>query len=385
MLDQTLQENAYLTAAAMQAASDARLDEMIGASTMLDQSNLVLAEIVGNVKGPTAAQALADALRAQTTDLMMYSQAQTSTAAVDLDSQRTAIAVQLATGAFSEAAAENVVRRRTQQALALGGSLASHNPTMATQQLATLAGSSAELSQPLAAAMASQLPDLLPPATEGADIDVRLRLGSALLQRSYLNGATVDAAADNRVVDAQAYSAAADLAADELADQLGDMYGDDVGKSVGDSLRGQTGALVSAASGGDRRQASADIDRLRGQLDSILASANPLLAPGLLGQQLRASDQPMLTASDAFQARDFVSAYARLHEAARQSQKPAETLALAIVDRYPGRYLVLPTPGPGGTDGRGLRDTSSSRSEAGPGERSGPSLGRRVGPFGGRR
>ena len=69
-----------------------------------------------------------------------------------------------------------------------------------------------------------------------------------------------------------------------------------------------------------------------------------MLPPGLLVQQLRASDQALLSAADAFAARDFLSGYARLRESARQSQKPADTLALSIIDRFPGRYLVLPSP-----------------------------------------
>jgi hypothetical protein len=158
-----------------------------------------------------------------------------------------------------------------------------------------------------------------------------------------------------------------------------------VGQGVAARLQSQSQALVSVASGGDRHQASEDMDRLRGQIDGLLSSANPLLAPGLLTQELRAGDQAMLTATDAFQARDFSTAYARLHEAARQSQKPAETLALAIVDRYPGRYLVLPTPGPD-LDGRGASQTSSLRSVgAGRSPHGGPNVGPHVGPSGGHR
>ena len=89
-----------------------------------------------------------------------------------------------------------------------------------------------------------------------------------------------------------------------------------------------------------------NLDRLRGELDGLLSGANPLLPKGLLTQQLRASDQPLLSAADAFAARDFLNAYSRLRDAARQSQKPAESIALSIIDRFPGRYLVLPTPVP---------------------------------------
>jgi hypothetical protein len=386
-LDASLQENAYLTAAAIQAANSARLDELIGASTMLDASTLNLAEIVGNVKGESAAQALANAWRAQTTDLITYSQSQPSSgsAPADLDRQSGVIATQLATGAFSQQAAESAMQRRTQQEVALTTSLASHDASQTAQRLATLVGSSGDLSQPLAAGLASQLPNLSPATTEGADIDVRLRFNAELLQHVYLTGAAIDAAADNRTAEAQAYAFAAGYPADDLASQLGGMYGAEVGQGVSDRLHSQTEALVSAASGGDRHQASQDMDRLRGQIDGLLSGANPLLAPGLLSQQLRADDQALLTATDAFQARDYSTAYARLHEAAHQSQKPAETLALAIVDRYPGRYLVLPTPGPE-IDGRGASQTSSLRSVgSGRSPHVGPDVGPHVGPSGGRR
>jgi hypothetical protein len=387
-LDAALEENAYLTAAVIQAASSARLDELIGASTMLDQSTLNLAEIVGSVKGQTAAHAFADAWRAETADLIVDSQTQTHPSATpppaDLDRQNALIAAQLAVGDFSEQSADAALRRRTQQSLAVADSLANHDSNQTAQRIATLVGSSDDLSRPLSAGIASQLHNLSPAATEGADVDVRLRLGAAWLQHVYLTGAAIEATADNRAADAQAYAAAAGSTADDLAGQLGAMYSADVGKGVADSLRGQTDALVSAASGGDRRQATETAERERAQIDALLSGANPLLAPGLLTQQLRAIDQPMLTAADAFQSRDFATAYARLHEAARQSQKPALTLATAIVDRYPGRYLDLPATG------RATRSSTSSdaagASGGGRAPRTSPNLGPHVdvGPFSGR-
>ncbi|HEY2595115.1 MAG TPA: hypothetical protein VGK33_14575, partial [Chloroflexota bacterium] len=370
-LDTSLQENAYLTAATVEAANTARLDEMIGASTMLDESTLNIAEIVGNIKGQPAAQVFADAWRAQTTDLITYSQSvsqsPSSTPPADLDRQSGLIAAQLAVGDFSQQAAETVLRQRTQQELAVADSLASHDANQTAARLATLVSSSGDLSQPLAAGLASQEPTLAPAATDGADVDVRLQLESELLGHVYYTGAAIDAAADNRAGDAQAYSSAAGYAADDLASQLGDMYGADVGNGVADRLRGQTEAMLSAASGGDRHQASENVDTLRGQIDGLLSGANQLLAPGLLTQQLRASDQPMLTAADAFQARDYATAYARLHEAAHQSQKPAETLATTIVDRYPGRYLVLPLTPPGdhASGGGSLRSVGTGHGSRG--------------------
>jgi hypothetical protein len=92
----------------------------------------------------------------------------------------------------------------------------------------------------------------------------------------------------------------------------------------------------------------ADLDRLRGELDGLLSGANTLLPPGLLKQELRATDQPLLVATDSFLGRDFSTSFVRLREAARQSQKVADSLAQTIVDRYPGRYFAPPTPTPPG-------------------------------------
>jgi hypothetical protein len=346
-LDVLLQEQAFLMAIAMQAASNARLDEQIGVSNLLDDNATTLAGIVGAVSGQAAAQALLDAWRGQTLDLLSFAQGQKSPALADLDSRRAAIAAQLAIGQFSAATADAALQRRQQAQLSLADSLAGHDQARATEQLTDLLQAGDDLGRPLATAMAAQLPDLLPAATEGGDVDVRLGLATAYTSHVLLTAAAVEAAADGRTADAQTYTAAAASADEEVGRELNLMFTSDTSGPVADRLNAQTTAYISAASGGDRRQAAADIDRLRGEMDALLSSANPLLAPGLLNQQLRASDQPLLTAADAFAARDYASAFARVHEAVRQAQKPSETLALAIVDRYPAKFLELPTPGPG--------------------------------------
>jgi len=329
----------------MQASSAARLDELIGVSAMLDQDALALAEIVGAIRGQTAAQALVDAWRAQSADLIAYAQGQASSA-VDLDRQRTVIAAQLATGSLPASAAADVLQHRQEQELALATAISAHDSSQTVQRLSDLQSTSDDLGRPLAAAMAAQLSDLSPAATEGADISLRLHLDAEMLQQVYWTGAAMAAAADTRPADAQAYTSAADQAANDTANELAAIYGGDVGNGLADRLRGQIAAFVSAASGGDRHQAATEVERLRNETDALLSGANELIAPGLLTQLLRGVDQPLLSASDAFVARNFNTAYARLHESAKAAQKPADTLALAIVDRYPGRYLNLPTTAP---------------------------------------
>jgi hypothetical protein len=349
-LNVLFQEHAFLIAVGMQAAGNSRLDEQIGVSSLLDQNATTLAGIVGAVKGQAAAQALLDAWRAQTVDLLAHAQGQQSSALTDLDARRATLAAQLALGDFSSTQADDALERRLQAQLGLADSVVAQDQGRASQQLGSLLGMSDDISQPLAAAMAAQLPDLVPSATEGADVDVRLHLANSITSHLLLTAAALEAAGDGRAADAQVYTAAASASAADIARQI-DLSlaagGSGTGEAIADRLNGQTAAFVAAAGGADRRQAADDIDRLRGEMDTLLAKANPLLPPGLLNQQLRASDQPLLTASDSFAARDYATAFARVHEAVRQVQKPAETLAVAMIDRYPGRYLALAgTPAP---------------------------------------
>ncbi|MBV8719308.1 MAG: hypothetical protein JOZ65_29915 [Chloroflexi bacterium] len=341
-LDVLLDENAFLAAMTVESASAARLDEQIGLASMLDENAVTLAGIVGAVKGPSTAQTLLEAWREQPNDLVSYVQGQSPNTEAHIGP----IAESLATGDFSQAAASDVLHRRLRAEEAFADSVRTNDSVRTAQQLADLLATSDELARPLSSAMAARVPDLLPANTEGADIDVRLHLTNGLTAWTLLTANAAEAAADGRSADAQALTALAGSTAEELAAEMNSAFSSTVGSEIADRLRAETAAYVFAATGTNRPQAAADIDRLRGEIDSVLSGANPLLAPGLLNQQLRASDQPLLTAADAFAARDFASGFARVHESVRQTQKPAETLALAIVDRYPARYLVLTTPSP---------------------------------------
>ena len=346
-LDRLLQEQIFLVALGMDAASNARLDELLGVSSALDQNSIVLAEVLWAVKGQPAAESFLGAWRGQNADLIQYAQGQTSSSSIDLGRRGSAIAEQLTLGDFSAALVEDLLRARNQAQLGLADATLSHNPVEVNRRVRQVATGSDDIGRPLAAAIAAQAPNLAPVSTAGPDVDVRLQLNRLLVEHIYLTGAAVEAATDGRGLDAQARVDAASASADELGQQLTDVWGVQLGNGLADRLRAETGALVALASGGNRSQVAADLDRLRGEIDALLSGANPLLPKGMLSQQLRPIDQAVLAASDAFAARDFATAYARLREAARQTQKPADSLALSIVDRFPGRYLLLlPTPTP---------------------------------------
>ena len=345
-LDRLLQEQIFLVALGMDAASNARLDELLGVSSALDQNSIVLAEVLWAVKGQPAAESFLGAWRGQNADLIQYAQGQTSSSSIDLGRRGSAIAEQLTLGDFSAALVEDLLRARNQAQVGLADATLSHDPVEVNRRVRQVATGSDDIGRPLAAAIAAQAPNLAPVSTVGPDVDVRLQLNRLLVEHIYLTGAAVEAATDGRGLDAQARVDAASASADKLGQQLTDVWGVQVGNGLADRLRAETGALVALASGRNRSQVAADLDRLRGEIDGLLSGANPLLPKGMLSLQLRPIDQSVLGASDAFAARDFATAYALLREAARQTQKPADALALSIVDRFPGRYLALPTPSP---------------------------------------
>jgi hypothetical protein len=350
-LDRLLLEQEFLTLAGMDAASNARLDQVIGVSNALDQSNVSLAEVVGAVKGQSTADALVDALRGQSSDMVDSAGGWTPAAAADLEKRRGDIVNQLATDSFPADTVTGLEKTRDVTLLSMSQALVAHDQQTAAQRLEAAIAANDNLARPLAAALAARSSDLTPATVEGRDVDLRRSINQDLQEHLWWTALALSASADGRAPDAQVPLARADAASADLGSILGQVWTDDVGNEVADGLRSETATLEGIAGGADRRQSATELDRERSDLDGHLASANPLLPPGLMNQQLRASDQPFLVAADAFLTRDYAAAYSRVLEAGRQGQKPADSLALSIVDRFPGRYLELPPPpsdqGPG--------------------------------------
>jgi len=343
-LDVLLQEQVYLTSAALGAASAARLDELIAASSSLDQNAASVGQLIGAVKGqPTGQQALND-WRALSADLVSYVQGQGGPARADLAARRASLAGALALGDFSADAANSLLQSRLDAQLSLADSVVAHDPTRAVQLTRAAAAGSDDLVRPLAAAIAATQPDQVPPPTDGADVDLRASFARLMQERVYLLGAAEDAGGDRRSAEQQAATSAADANASDLGALIASVYGSEAGSAYRQRLQAENAAFVSAASGGNRAQAAADVERLRGELDELVAGVNALLPHGLLAQEERAVDQPLLVAADAYLAHDWSTAYAQVHDAARQSQKEADSLGESSIDRYPSRFLATPTP-----------------------------------------
>ncbi|MDQ6673845.1 MAG: hypothetical protein M3069_24405, partial [Chloroflexota bacterium] len=269
-----------------------------------------------------------------------------ASARADLEQRRPVIAAQLSLGDLVQTVVDDLLRVHIETQLSVADAIITHDAAQTAERLRLAAPASDELARRLAAAISASVPTAAPPPTEGLDVELRIRLTRLLQEHTYLSGAAVDAAADGRSSDLKAVLAAADQNASDAGAQLSAAYGQQVGDGLAERLRAETAALVAVGSGGDRAQAASDLARIRGELDSLLSTANQLLPPGLVSQELRASGQPLLTAADAFAARDFGTAFTRLRESARQSRKVADSLALSLVDRYPGRYFVQATPTP---------------------------------------
>src|SRR5262249_14443523 len=151
------------------------------------------------VKGQSTAQALADAWRAQTADLVQLARAQTdSRVSGDLDTQNSAIAAQLALDRFTSSAAEDLLRQRVEAFRALADALARRDAVDAAARVQTAALASDGLARPLAAAISVTVPAQAPAPSEGLDVDVRLALARDLLAHVYVVGAAAAAAGDGR-------------------------------------------------------------------------------------------------------------------------------------------------------------------------------------------
>jgi hypothetical protein len=345
-LELLFQEQLYLAAATMQAAANTRLDESGAANILLDQDAATLGPLVAAVSGQAKGDQALAAWRAVNGDLLSYAQGSNQSAArADLDAQRMALAGALALGDVSADAVSDRLRARFEAQLDFADAVAAHDAQRAVTALRTAAANTDGLVAPLSAAIAARAPDQVAPPTSSPEIDLRVNFGRLLQERVLIVAMAADATANQRADEQQALVQAADANADEIGTLLGNAYGADLGSRVANDLRSQTAAYVSA-SGGDRSQASADIERARNDVDAAISGTNALLPRGLLAQEMRAVDQPLLTTADAFTARDWGAAYNRIHEAARQSQKVSDSLSQTIVDRYPGRFLVTPTPRP---------------------------------------
>lgn len=337
-----LQDNAFLSLATEEAAANGRLDELIATSIALDQNATNLSDIVAASKDQRSGQQVLNDLRGMNVDLVQYAQGNQDAARRDLDTRGSSLADQLAMGSLSSAAVGSLLHARFGQQLTVADAALAHDESRALHQARSEAND--DLARPWAAAIAARQSEQVPPPTEGSDVDLRVAFARQMQERVYLLGWALEAAADHRPAQATAATQADDDNATQLGSLVASAYGLDAGNAYADRLRAESTALLSVANGGDRQQALGMLDRARGDLDSIISGANFILPRGLLTDEYRAVDQSLLAASDALVAHDYATAYTRVREAARLSQKGADSLSEAIVDRYPGRFLVAPTP-----------------------------------------
>jgi hypothetical protein len=326
-LDLTIEEALYLRAAALDAAYMGRLDELAGIGRTLDQTTATLAGIVGAARGVATQQAVLETLRAQTASAIADARAhrpvsqsrQLSDLLVSFLAQRTSDLVTAATlgevGKLDDAARD-------------------------------AAAHSDDVARPLAAELASLAGTDVSGPTEDAEVDLRLGLSRLLQEHVFLAGRAMSAASAQRDADLQAALAAADANAAEFGARMRDLYGEPLANRLTDGQRDHVRALAKLAQGGDRDQALSTLERVRTELDALLAIANPLLPRGIGISQQRLTDHELTSAADAFVARDWGSAYGHLHQAARQSQRLADLIARASVDRFPSRFTTTPAAPP---------------------------------------
>jgi hypothetical protein len=314
-LDLALEENLYLAGASIAAVADGRLDEESGIAGPLDQTSSTIAAIVGAVRGAPVQAALLDGLRRQTAN---------PTSAPD------------PTG---DAIADTLLRGRAE-------SLRTLSAADAIRSAATVRSAAAhadDVVRPLVAQLATEVPGQIAGSTDDADIALRLAVDRRLQERDYLLGRAFHAEDADNSPDL----AAAGATVDEIAALLAPSYGQDVATRITGPLHARNAALGHPDQ--DRSAIAAQLDQARGDLDTALSAANPLVPRGIAAAELRAEDQELQAAVDALATSDWRAVYGHLHQAARLSQRFGDTLAQATSDRYPNRFLATPTPEPSGS------------------------------------
>ncbi|HEY3059295.1 MAG TPA: hypothetical protein VGL99_10010 [Chloroflexota bacterium] len=308
-LDLALEENLYLTAAAIAAAAAQRTDELAGLSRTLDQTSSTIAAIVGAVRGSQAQQTLLDGLRAQIATVLSAARGEGATFDVDTT--------------------DPVLRAR---GVALRMLVLNATPIDLATLRNTLAGMD-DVARPLAADLAERAAAQLAGPTDEPETQLRLAVDRHVQEHVLLLGLALHPGGPTN-------ADAPNAPLDELAQQLAPIYGEPMARGLASVLHEHTTALLST----NRPLAPVALDQARADLDALLATANPLLPKGIISAQLRAADQELLAAADSFVARDWGSAYSHIHQAARLSQRVGDAIALATTDRYPGRFLATPTP-----------------------------------------
>src|SRR5262245_24138119 len=355
-LNGLLAEHVTLAAAATNAALGGRQAEFQAAAGALDANSVDLSKAIGSVYGKGAEDAFLPLWRKH---IGMFVDYTTGVAAKDQAKQTKAINDLVGYtqdfGAFLNSANPNlpkdvVAELVKSHALSLKevvDAQAAGDQAKAFAGLRQAAAHMQMVADPLAGAIAKQMPQKFSGNPAAKSADLRVALNNALREHVVLAAFATNAALGGRQAEFQAAAGALDANSVAISKAIGSVYGQGAEDAFLPLWRKHIGMFVDYTTGvatKDKAKQDKAINDLVGytqDFGAFLNSANPNLPKDVVAGLVKSHALSLKEVVDAQGAGDQAKAFAGLRKAAAHMQNVADPLAGAIVKQFPQKFAAI--------------------------------------------
>jgi hypothetical protein len=355
-LNGLLAEHVTLAAAATNAALGGRTAEFQAAAGSLDGNSVDLSKAIGSVYGKPAEDAFLPLWRKHIGMFVEYTQ---GVAAKDQAKQTKAvndlIAYSQDFGAFLNSANPNLpkdvvaelVKSHAVTLKEVVDAQGAGDHAKAFAGLRKAAGHMQMVADPLAGAIAKQMPNKFPGNSGAKSADLRVALNNALREHVVLAAFATNAALGGRTPEFQAAAGALDANSVDISKAIGSVYGKPAEDAFLPLWRKHIGMFVDYTTGVATKDAAKQkkaVDDLMGytqDFGAFLNSANPNLPKNVVADLVKAHAASLKEVVDAQGAGDQAKAFAGLRKAAAHMQHIADPLAGAIVKQFPQKFAAI--------------------------------------------
>lgn len=200
------------------------------------------------------------------------------------------------------------------------------------------------IGDPLAAAIAKQMPQKFTGKSDSAAANLRNILNLALREHAILAAMATGSALGGRAAEFNAAANAVDGNSVDIAKVIGSVYGADAEKAFLPLWRKHIGFVVDYTTGlatkdkAKQDMAVTDLVRYADEFGAFLTSANPKLPKSTVAALVKDHILTLKDVVDAQAAREWPKVYANLRMAAGHMAMIADPLSMAILQQFPERY-----------------------------------------------
>jgi hypothetical protein len=355
-LNGLLAEHVTLAAAATNAALGGRQAEFQAAAGVLDANSVDLSKAIGSVYGKGAEDAFLPLWRKH---IGMFVDYTTGVAAKDQAKQTKAVNDLVGYtqdfGAFLNSANPNLpkdvvadlVKAHVLTLKDVVDGQAAGDQAKAFAGLRKAAGHMQMIADPLAGAIAKQMPQKFSGNSAAKSADLRVALNNALREHVVLASFATNAALGGRQAEFQAAAGALDANSVDISKAIGSVYGKGAEDAFLPLWRKHIGMFVDYTTGvatKDKAKQDKAVNDLVGytqDFGAFLNSANPNLPKNVVAELVKSHALTLKDVVDAQGAGDQAKAFAGLRKAAGHMQNIADPLAGAIVKQFPQKFAAV--------------------------------------------